>query len=260
MLPTFLKPYNVEIDNLIRIGPKTDGGYVIHKESIKLTKKVISCGLNDDWKFEKNFKKLNQNCIIEAYDHTINNNFWFKRFKKDIIHFFLLKKLRLRKIIKIFDYWDYKIFFKDENRHFLKKIVKKPVKENEISINELLTNDDGVLLKIDIEGNEYDILSDITQKSEKLILLIIEFHNLNENINKIKSFISENKELKLIHIHANNFKEVDINGNPNDIELTFVNINKIYVSEEKSKKNYPIYGLDYKNFRRRKDIELKFYE
>ena len=256
MLPSFLKPCNVEIDNLIRIGPKTDGGYVIHKESIKLTKKIISCGLNDDWKFEKNFKKLNKDCIIEAYDHTIDNNFWFKRFKKDIIHFFLLKKLRLRKIIKIFDYLDYKRFFKDENRHFLKKIVKKPVKENEISITKLLGNSDSVLLKIDIEGSEYDILS----KSEKLILLIIEFHNLNKNIDKIENFITENKDLKLIHIHANNFKEVDINGNPNDVELTFVNINKIYVPDEKSKKNYPIYGLDYKNFRRRKDIELKFYE
>ena len=68
--------------------------------------------------------------------------------------------------------------------------------------------------------------------------MIIEFHNLNKNIDKIENFITENKDLKLIHIHANNFKEVDINGNPNDVELTFVNINKIYVPDEKSKKAF----------------------
>ena len=93
MLPLFLKPYNVEINDLIRIGPNSDGGYVIHKDSIKLTKKIITCGLYDDWKFEKNFKKLNKNCSIDAYDHTIDKSFWVKRFKKDIIHFFIFKKL-----------------------------------------------------------------------------------------------------------------------------------------------------------------------
>ena len=47
MLPLFLKPYDVKITDLIRIGPKSDGGYVIHKDSIHLTKKIITCGLND---------------------------------------------------------------------------------------------------------------------------------------------------------------------------------------------------------------------
>ena len=71
MLPLFLKPYNVEIDSLIRIGPNSDGGYVIHKDTINLTKKIITCGLSDDWKFEKDFVKLNKDCSIIAYDHTV---------------------------------------------------------------------------------------------------------------------------------------------------------------------------------------------
>ena len=260
MLPNFLKPYNVDIDDLIRIGPNSDGGYVIHKESLNLTKKIITCGLNDDWKFEKNFKKLNKNCRIEAYDHTINNKFWYERFKKDIIHFFLLKKLSLRKIIKIFDYLDYKKFFKNENKHFLQKIVKKPKNNNEISLIDLIANDESIFLKIDIEGDEYDILQDINQKSENLISLVIEFHEIQKNLKLIENFITKVSNLKLIHIHANNFKEIDSNGNPNDIELTFVNKNKINISLEKSKKDYPIFGLDFKNFKRGKNIELKFYE
>ena len=70
MLPLFLKPYNVEIDSLIRIGPNSDGGYVIHRDSINLTKKIISCGLSDDWRFEKNFVELNKNCSITVKHHS----------------------------------------------------------------------------------------------------------------------------------------------------------------------------------------------
>ena len=132
--------------------------------------------------------------------------------------------------------------------------------ENEISMSNILTDVDDIFLKVDIEGYEYDILEDITKKSEKIISLIIEFHNLDKNLNKIENFISKNKSLKLIHIHGNNFKGTDLNGNPNDIELTFVNREKINVSDEKTERKYPIIGLDYKNLRRKDDINLKFYE
>ncbi len=260
MLPLFLKPYDVEIYNLMRIGPNSDGGYVIHKDSIRLTKRIITCGLSDDWKFEKDFKRLNKNCHIDAYDHTIDKAFWLKRFVKDILHFFLLKKLSLNKIIKIFDYFNYKIFFKNENKHFLQKVVKRSKKDNEISMLSLLSDQEGIFLKVDIEGNEYEVLSDISDKSDKLVSLIIEFHDLEKNLKQIESFIVENKYLKLIHIHANNYKEINSSGFPNDIELTFVNTNKISVSLERSKKKYPISGLDYKNFKRGKDIKLDFYE
>tara|TARA_Y100001970_G_C14096879_1_gene783207 strand:- start:431 stop:1213 length:783 start_codon:yes stop_codon:yes gene_type:complete len=260
MLPSFLKPYNVKTENLIRIGPKSDGGYIVHKDSINLTKKIITCGLNDDWKFEKNFTKLNNHCFVEAYDHTIDKEFWYQRFKKDIIHFFLLKKLRLSKIIKMFDYIDYKIFFKKKNIHFLKKVVRNSKKEDEISLTNIIDNFEDIFLKIDIEGNEYEILPEVTKHSEKIISLIVEFHDIDSNLDKIEKFIIENKFLKLIHIHANNYKDINTNGNPNDIELTFVNKNKINISNERSQKSYPIHGLDYKNLKRKKDIELKFNE
>ena len=42
MLPTFLKPYHTDLSNLIRLGRKSDGGYVIDKRVIKKTKVIIS--------------------------------------------------------------------------------------------------------------------------------------------------------------------------------------------------------------------------
>ena len=98
MLPTFLKPYHLERD--AQVLPIYLYGYVIDKSSLHLDI-IITCGLNDDWEFEKSFLKSNKNCKIIAFDHTVDKEFWIKRFKKDIKHFFLLKKIRLRKIIGI---------------------------------------------------------------------------------------------------------------------------------------------------------------
>jgi hypothetical protein len=39
-----------------------------------------------------------------------------------------------------------------------------------------------------------------------------------------------------------------------------VNIKKINVTNEKSEKKYPIHGIDYKNFKRKNDIQLNFHD
>ncbi len=57
MLPKFLKPYQISNSNLVRVGPKTDGGYVVDKRIFKKSKMLITCGLNDDWEFERDYLK-----------------------------------------------------------------------------------------------------------------------------------------------------------------------------------------------------------
>ena len=64
-------------------------------------------------------------------------------------------------------------------------------------------------------------------------------------------------DLKLIHIHGNNYSCTDKNINPNIIELTFTNIKKIGFKQKITEKNYPIDKLDYKNIPRKKDFILK---
>ena len=54
---------------------------------------------------------------------------------------------------------------------------------------------------------------------KKLNGLIIEFHHLDVNLNKVKKFI-ENFSLELVHIHPQNPAPV-INNIPTQIELTF---------------------------------------
>tara|TARA_B100000963_G_scaffold320862_1_gene303703 strand:- start:235 stop:1014 length:780 start_codon:yes stop_codon:yes gene_type:complete len=259
VLPKIFKPFKSNINNLIRIGPKKDGGYVIDKRAIKKTKKIISCGLNDDWEFEKEFLKINPKCKIIAYDHTVNKEFWVKRFKKDIISLLLFKKIKLEKILDVFKYLNYLKFFEGENRHIIKKVVNYERKENEIAIKNILKKQHNLILKIDIEGNEYNILRQLNKEFRKINLLIIEFHNIHKNLNKIKNFVKKTK-FKIIHIHGNNYAGINKNNDPKVVEMTFINSKKFKISKNKSNFNYPIIGLDYRNLKRRPDIELKFHE
>ena len=259
MLPRFLKPYQIRSSNLIRVGPKTDGGYIIDRRILNKSKILIACGLNDDWEFERDYLKKNQKTQINAYDHTVNKRFWLSRFKKDIISLLLLKKLKINKILDVFKYLDYRLFFRNNNKHFEKKIVFKKRNDNETTIPDILANYNEIFLKVDIEGDEYKILNDIKRNSSKIIFLVIEFHDVDKNIKKIKNFIKK-LDLKIIHIHGNNYGGLDKNNNPKVIELSLLNSKKIKLKKILSKRNYPINDLDYKNFKRRSDIEIKFNE
>tara|TARA_A100001015_G_scaffold306465_1_gene400778 strand:+ start:31 stop:816 length:786 start_codon:yes stop_codon:yes gene_type:complete len=259
VLPKILKPFHINKSNLIRIGPKRDGGYVIDKRVLSKTKAIVTLGLNDDWSFEKEFIKKNRACKVYAYDHTVNNKYWIKRFKQDLVSFIKLKKLTPFKILDIFKYLDYLFFFSEKNTHFIKKIVANKKNSEEETIDRILGNLDNVILKVDIENDEYKVLGDIIKNNSKINLLIIEFHQVNKNFNKIKKFILNNN-LKIIHLHANNFGGLDKKGMPTTLEATFLNQNKFKTENRRSKKEYPIKGLDYKNHRSKEEIKLKFYD
>ena len=256
MLPNFFKPFRSNRYNLLRVGPRKDGGYIIDRRVIKRSKTVIACGLNDDWEFEKNYLKINPESKIIAYDHTVNKKFWKKRFKKDFIALILLKKITINKILDVFKYIDYKFFFK-RNIHISKKVVLNKKSVNEISIKEILDKKKNVILKIDIEGDEYKILNVINKEQSKINLLLVEFHNISKNMQKIKNFLNKSK-FKIIHLHGNNYGGVDKFNNPNVIEVTLINSKKFSVNKRKSTQKYPIFGLDFKNLKRREDIKLKF--
>jgi len=257
VLPKFLKPHHIELSNLIRIGPKTDGGYVIDKRVINKTKILITCGLNDDWEFEKSFLQKKPNVKIIAFDHTVDQNFWLKRFKKDILHLLLLKKLRISKILDIFKFINYCLFFTKNRQHYIKKIVSRDRNNKEITIPKILRNYEDVFLKVDIEGDEYKILNDIKKNSKKILFLIIEFHNLQKNLGKIKKFLKK-LDLKIIHIHANNVAGLDKYGFPLAIEITFVNSDLIKTTKKRNLRSYPIFEIDYPSVNRRNDIKLSF--
>ena len=110
------------------------------------------------------------------------------------------------------------------------------------------------MLKVDIEGDEYDILSDIKNMSNNIEGLIIEFHNINNKLKKKKiiDFI-KNIPLKIIHIHANNYAEKDAFGDPTTIEISFSK-NPLIINKKVRLPHF----LDMKNNPKKPEINLVF--
>ena len=68
-LPKIFKPYNV--GDLIRLGDKKDGGYLLSKESLSKTNFLISLGIAFNWDFEIDFLKKKKIKIYQLFHMTI---------------------------------------------------------------------------------------------------------------------------------------------------------------------------------------------
>ena len=73
---------------------------------------------------------------------------------------------------------------------------------------------------MDIEGSEYRCLDDLIKYKDRISGIVIEFHDIDLHIDKIKEFISK-FDLKIVHIHINNWTLVGKNDLPLIIEVTF---------------------------------------
>ena len=76
------------------------------------------------------------------------------------------------------------------------------------------------VLVCDIEGSEYRCLDDLIKHQDKISGIVIEFHDIDLHLNKIEEFISK-FNLKIVHIHINNWTLVGKNDLPLLIEVTF---------------------------------------
>jgi len=190
ILPKILQPFRC--NDLIRLGKKNDGGYLVNPNDLEKTLELVVFGLGEDISFEKN--------LIKKY--KVNTYLYDSNSKVDI---------------------------KDCDRTLLNQI-NVGIEPNDIKVHNVLSNLKLVFLKCDIEGNEYKILNDILKYDNVLTGLIIEFHDISnyENFNIITNFIAKTR-LKLVHLHVNNYMYYKTpNGIiPDVLELTFTSSENI---------------------------------
>ena len=229
-----LTPYEANnFNTFIRLGNKKDGGYVLPKEILKEIDTAYTYGVGDNISFERDLgKKIN--IPIRLYDHTIeklpaeNKNFLFKR--EGIGN---------------------------------KKEPGLDTFENHLKANKDLNKK--ILLKIDIEGNEWKVLPEIIDKFSNMIsAIILEVHYLGNTKNlfkNIKILDKLNSKFTLVHIHGNNCGEtIKIADKiiPTICEMTLVNNNLINKRKILSKKLPTIF--DYPNCPNKKDLNLNFWK
>ena len=256
----FLKP--IKTNNLIRLGRKADGGYVVDKEIVLNTDYLITFGLGPDWSFELDYRKHNPKINIFMYDYTVSSLPYFKEIWK-YLRRFLTFRAKLNDVIDRITYLkNYLKFLNLKEVNFYSEKITYPMKEKiDTDINKVFSRlpiDTKVVLKSDIEGSEFEVIDEILKHQSKIKMIIFEFHwmNINEQI-----FLDSIKKLKnnfnIIHIHGNNHCEKLQSGLPIALEMTFLNKN-IQKDEGEYVKNFPIKNLDYPNNPYKEDLTFSF--
>ena len=229
--------------DLIRLGKDFDGGYLVGENSVREANYLISFGINEDWSFEKDFKSKNKEVKIYCYDDRTSKKFLIKKFLDNLIY--LPYKLNFKKLFERFvNFFNYLSFSKKAN--FNNKIVSYG------DLSKIIKDKKDIFLKIDIEGYEFRLLDEIIENQEKIIGLVIEFHNCDLFSDKVYNFV-ERFKLNLIHIHPNNSAPVDRNGLPWILELSFEKSPKVLDGT-----NILPHPLDQKTSSNYDDIKLNF--
>lgn len=213
-------------NNKIRLGNNCDGGYVIGDININYDC-YLSCGISYEESFSRDF--LNKYNIQNSYgfDGTIEN---YPREFTDKIN-------------------------------FIKKNINNYNDENNDNLITFIQEYNNIFLKMDIEGNEYNWLSNLDEKYlNKFSQIVIEFHELGFEPNDIKINCLQklSNYFYIIHVHANNYDKIQFDI-PKTLEITFINKKLFNETPNFNHLKLPIHNLDYPNNPDIKDIELNFY-
>jgi hypothetical protein len=195
--------------NLSRIGSVNDGGYVMQTPCIVKTK-VISLGIADNMDFELELIDSNYAQEVYCFDGSISE----------------LPELR-------------------PNIYFESKFVKTKSGQDALTLNEILgrIQSDDLILKIDIEGDEWSVLGKLEENElRKFSQIIGEFHGLASSINeeevtyKIDLLKKLHRHFYIVNSHPNNWSRFRIvQGVPlfDVAELSFVNKNQVSIGESR---------------------------
>jgi hypothetical protein len=250
----FLQPF--ECSELSRVGNASDGGYLLPSSSIDRIQHLISFGLGENWTFESEFASLNPNLSIRVYDNTVSLQFFATKAFKGIVKFLLGQDSfgnvfsRIRRLAAYFKFW----ILNSKNKHLQLRISETSFH----SISAGLNQDSNYGIKIDIEGSEWEILSDLERIQNSFEFMILEIHDFDKHVHELNFFLDAIKEnFKLIHLHANNFGGIGKFGFPNVFEIVLIR-DRGLVNLRNKRKSLPILGFDIPNARNRPDYQIEF--
>ena len=89
--PKFYKPKKSY--KLYRFGKNNDGGYLIGSKSVNKSKFLISYGISDDWSFEFDILKKNQNLKVFSFDDSLSFKFLLKLILLNFLRIFYFKSI-----------------------------------------------------------------------------------------------------------------------------------------------------------------------
>jgi len=238
-IKSLLVPY--EYKHLQRYGGNYDGAYILSSALLDDTDIIYSYGVGpeESWiTFDRHMTKLQKH--VYMYDN-LKNGFWTS---DPYIHF--------------------------KSQYVNSTNIYKHIVDNNH------TEKTNMVLKMDIEGNEFETLLYCPEKIfDHFNQLAIEIHDVvnshlepqylinayNQELrwqNKIDLLTLINKHYKLVHIHGNNNSAAVVEGIPDVLELLYIRNDCIF-EESLLQESFPRYGLDFPNNPAAADITLDWW-
>ena len=262
----FLVP---SIVDQLRLGSKNDGGYVSPKVAWTNDCSVISMGVKDDWSFESNLSKLIPGAVVLCFDPTVSALGFLIDFAKSLSNMIWISNVSIRRRVglvrlRLKTLLGYLIFFSHPKRRHIKKWGRLSSDKESITLTNavhLVPQTNELLIKMDIEGDEYTLLEDFSMSKDLLRTraFFIEFHEISKNWQVFSDVVKKlQQHFTITHFHANNcVRELSDNGLPRFIELTL--LRNDLVSSSGVRSFLPVAAVDSPNKEEELDFVITFY-
>src|SRR5574338_47002 len=213
------------VDDLVRVGNRNDGGYVVPAKTISMVDTLVSMGINDDWQFEEDMLRRKQGLKLHAYDHTISKRIFLRNAALSAVNVILLRArvAELRRRARLYN--GYRKFFVGQAVHFQQRVHDPRHLAMDVDIDGVFERirSDRIFLKVDIEGSEYRIVSPLLRYHARIVCMAIECHDTDPRRLVFLSAVRAIQEhFELVHLHGNNYEPVGSDGLPEALELTFL--------------------------------------
>jgi hypothetical protein len=254
----YLRP--LIVDDLVRLGSKTDGGYLLPQRALGDIDAVLSFGLATDWSLEEQLARLRPGIPIDVYDHTVGAKSFYRAAKSRSWKLLSGRTSFADVRTRWNTYTGYRRFFTGQHRHYAERVFNRRDNDNDATLDIAfgrLRDVRHVLLKIDIEGGEYRILPAVGRFADRIDLLVVEFHDTDPLRAVFEAQIRALLDhFAIVHLHANNIAGIAEDGLPDAMEITF--LNKRFPVSGQKRDRLPLAGLDEPNDPARPDYELVF--
>ncbi len=216
-----IRPY--ECGNLIRLGRAHDGGYVLPLVVLSTTSVLLSVGYGNDSSFERDFKKISPKSRVILIDDIASFTRLFKEF---VISFCTRAFMRTghprREWGNLLSFIRMAASGEIDYRNL--KLAAQALNNDQTTLPILMSEflDKRIILKIDIEGSEYECLQGI-QEYSNIACILIEFHYIPDKIEDFSKHLGRlTNKFVLVNTHINNYSKI-IEGIPEAVELCFLN-------------------------------------
>jgi hypothetical protein len=261
LIPNRLRP--LQRSGLVRLGAVCDGGYVISEEALRAADFLLSMGISTNWEFEKAFMAARHargsELLIHAYDHSVDAR---------VMRVYRMKTLAryaLTGDTKWLAQWrqaaHFNGFFDGITATHFKERVWSTGQDGSVDVKTIMARipcSRRIFVKMDIEGAEYRILADLADASERIVGLVVEYHDLDILRSNFENFHARlAAHYDVAHIHTNNVGGLAPDGFPNILEITYDH-KSIVGHALRSDNDYPLPQVDKPNAVDLPDFRVRF--